>query len=99
MDDVRNLASALDLAGFGIVGFSQGAPFALACAAAGIATALIEGTSVSLEDLRLVSVSTNRAAFEADRAFYLSDGSAFADPMVQEMVREGEEWKLVVRKD
>jgi hypothetical protein len=54
---------------------------------------------LSLEDLRLVSVGTNRAVFEADRAFYLSDGSVFADPVVQEMVREGEEWKLVVRKD
>jgi hypothetical protein len=54
---------------------------------------------LSLEDLRLVSIGRNRAVFEADRAFYLSDGSAFADPLVQEMVREGEEWKLVVRKD
>ena len=54
---------------------------------------------LSLEDLRLVSVGTNRAAFEADRAFYLSDGSVFPDPVVQEMVREGEEWKLVVRED
>jgi hypothetical protein len=54
---------------------------------------------LSLEDLRLVSMDTNRADFEADRAFYLSDGSVFADPVVQEMVREGEEWKLVVRKD
>jgi len=54
---------------------------------------------LSLEDLRLVSIDTNRADFEADRAFYLSDGSVFADPVVQEMVREGEEWKLVVRKD
>ena len=54
---------------------------------------------LSLEDLRLVSMGTMRADFEADRAFYLSDGSVFADPVVQEMVREGEEWKLVVRKD
>jgi hypothetical protein len=54
---------------------------------------------LSLEDLRLVSIARNRAVFEADRAFYLSDGSVFADPVVQEMVREGEEWKLVVRKD
>jgi pimeloyl-ACP methyl ester carboxylesterase len=36
--DVRHLACALALGdGLGIVGFSQGAPFALACAAAGIA--------------------------------------------------------------
>jgi len=54
---------------------------------------------LSLEDLRLVSMDTNRADFEADRAFYLSDGSVFADPVEQEMVREGEEWKLVVRTD
>ena len=35
--DVAQLAAALDLRDFGIVGFSQGAPFALVCAAAGIA--------------------------------------------------------------
>jgi pimeloyl-ACP methyl ester carboxylesterase len=43
--DVRQLACALDLGDFGIVGFSQGAPFALACAAAGIANvvAIVSG--------------------------------------------------------
>jgi len=39
--DVLHLVGALGLGGgFGIVGFSQGAPFALACAAAGIANAV-----------------------------------------------------------
>ena len=38
--DIRHLASALGLTGYGIVGFSQGAPFALACAAAGIANSV-----------------------------------------------------------
>lgn len=38
--DIRHLASALALPRFGIVGFSQGAPFALACAAAGLPSAV-----------------------------------------------------------
>jgi pimeloyl-ACP methyl ester carboxylesterase len=38
--DVRHLARALDLGSFKIVGFSQGAPFALACAEAGIVSAV-----------------------------------------------------------
>ncbi len=38
--DVRHLASALELTDFRIVGFSQGAPFALACAAAGLSSAV-----------------------------------------------------------
>ncbi len=44
--DVDQLAAALGLSGLGIVGFSQGAPFALACAAAGIpnAVSIVSGT-------------------------------------------------------
>lgn len=38
--DIRHLVSALALQRFGIVGFSQGAPFALACAAAGLPSAV-----------------------------------------------------------
>jgi pimeloyl-ACP methyl ester carboxylesterase len=43
--DVRHLASALALPGFSIVAFSQGAPFGLACAAAGLpqAVAVVSG--------------------------------------------------------
>lgn len=43
--DIRDLASALALPGFSIVAFSQGAPFALACAAAGLpqAVAVVSG--------------------------------------------------------
>ncbi|WP_223756299.1 alpha/beta fold hydrolase [Myxococcus sp. RHSTA-1-4] len=43
--DIRHLASALALPGFGVVGFSMGAPFALACAAAGLprAVAVVSG--------------------------------------------------------
>jgi pimeloyl-ACP methyl ester carboxylesterase len=43
--DVVAFAEALALPGFGIVGFSQGAPFALACAAAGLgrAVAIVSG--------------------------------------------------------
>ncbi|MEV0972630.1 alpha/beta fold hydrolase [Microtetraspora glauca] len=43
--DVAHLAERLDLPDFGIVGFSQGAPFALACAAAGLpkAVAVVSG--------------------------------------------------------
>jgi pimeloyl-ACP methyl ester carboxylesterase len=44
--DVVRLADALDLSDFGIAAFSQGAPFALACAAAGVgrAVAVVSGT-------------------------------------------------------
>ncbi|WP_211194169.1 alpha/beta fold hydrolase [Pyxidicoccus fallax] len=44
-EDIRNLASALALRDFGVVGFSMGAPFALACAAAGLpkAVAVVSG--------------------------------------------------------
>jgi pimeloyl-ACP methyl ester carboxylesterase len=40
VSDIQHLASALALPGLRIVGFSQGAPFALACAAAGISSAV-----------------------------------------------------------
>jgi pimeloyl-ACP methyl ester carboxylesterase len=45
VSDIRHLAQALELPGFHVVGFSQGAPFALACAAAGLpkAVALVSG--------------------------------------------------------
>lgn len=45
-DDVRALIAARSLQAPGIIGFSQGAPFALACAAAGIvgAAAIVSGT-------------------------------------------------------
>jgi pimeloyl-ACP methyl ester carboxylesterase len=44
--DVRNLAALRELSGLAVVGFSQGAPFALACAAAGGVTgvAVVSGT-------------------------------------------------------
>jgi pimeloyl-ACP methyl ester carboxylesterase len=40
VEDVRALADQLQVAAVGIVGFSQGAPFALACAASGVAHAV-----------------------------------------------------------
>lgn len=45
-EDVRRFAHARGLSGLSVVGFSQGAPFALACAAAGIvaAAAVVSGT-------------------------------------------------------
>jgi len=45
-EDVRRFAQAHELGAFGVVGFSQGAPFALSCAAAGItaAAAVVAGT-------------------------------------------------------
>ncbi len=48
--DVEALTAALELPPYGIVGFSQGAPFALACAAAGLpaAVAVVSGQ----DDLR-----------------------------------------------
>ncbi|MER5422561.1 alpha/beta fold hydrolase [Streptosporangium roseum] len=44
-DDVRHLTSARGLEGLTVVGFSQGAPYALACAAAGVAmgAAIVSG--------------------------------------------------------
>lgn len=39
-EDVRRFAEARGLASFAVAGFSQGAPFALACAAAGLASAV-----------------------------------------------------------
>lgn len=44
--DVRHLAAARGLSSMAVVGYSQGAPFALACAAAGIVTgaAVVAGT-------------------------------------------------------
>ncbi|MET8332848.1 alpha/beta hydrolase [Streptosporangium canum] len=44
-DDIRHLAAARGLEGLTVVGFSQGAPYALACAAAGVAVgaAIVSG--------------------------------------------------------
>jgi hypothetical protein len=52
-----------------------------------------------LDGIIPVSVDTERATFEWDRTIYISDGSVFSDPVVQEMVRDGEEWKLIMRED
>jgi hypothetical protein len=53
---------------------------------------------LSLDGLEPISVSTDRATFEVDRTFHLLDGSVVPDPVMQEMVRDGEEWKLVMRE-
>ncbi|SDQ57484.1 alpha/beta fold hydrolase [Thermostaphylospora chromogena] len=79
--DVAALTRALELPPFGVVGFSQGAPFALACAAAGLpgAVAVVSGQ----DDLRhpgfagalasdvagmLDAVTADQAAFETSFA-------------------------------
>ncbi|HLU95919.1 alpha/beta hydrolase [Thermobifida alba] len=74
--DVRNLAAALHLSGFTIVGFSHGALFALACAAAGIgeAVAVVSGT----DDLAHPDLAALLDAAATDRAVYTSPGFASA---------------------
>lgn len=59
---------------------------------------------ISLDRLEQVSSGPEEAAFSMQRTFYGADGSTIDDPalnasVMQEMKREGEEWKLVMRED
>jgi hypothetical protein len=59
---------------------------------------------VSLDSLRRVSQDDDRATFTMERTFYDADGDPVPDPevdasVVQEMIRVGGEWKLVMRDD
>jgi hypothetical protein len=59
---------------------------------------------VSLDNLRRLSLNGDRATFALERTFYDGDGNAVPDPevgasVVQEMVKTGEEWKLVMGED
>lgn len=59
---------------------------------------------VSLDSLSRISQSGDRATFTMERTFYDADGDPVPDPevdasVVQEMVRTGGEWKLVMRDD
>ena len=59
---------------------------------------------VRLDSLRRISLSDERATFAMERTFYDADGDPVPDPevdasVVQEMVRTGEQWKLVMGED
>jgi hypothetical protein len=59
---------------------------------------------LSLDTVSHISDGFDQATFEIDRTFYGADGSPLSDldlnaPVTQEMVKEGEEWKLVMRQD
>jgi hypothetical protein len=59
---------------------------------------------ISLDAVSRVSAGFDQPAFEIDRTFYGPDGSLLSDPelnapVTQEMIRDGVEWKLVMRED
>jgi hypothetical protein len=59
---------------------------------------------VSLDSLRPLSKSSDRATFQMDRTFYDADGDLVLDPEInpsvtQEMVKVDGEWKLIMRDD
>jgi hypothetical protein len=59
---------------------------------------------LSLDAVSRISDGFDQATFEIDRTFYGADGSPLSipdlnAPVRQEMVKEGEEWKLVMRQD
>ena len=59
---------------------------------------------LNLDGLRRVSIQGDRATFAMERTFYDEDGDPVPDPevdasVVQEMVRTGQEWKLLMRED
>ncbi|MGH3148409.1 MAG: hypothetical protein ACRDTR_21720 [Rubrobacter sp.] len=59
---------------------------------------------LSLDGLRRVSVGDDRATFEMERTIYDADGDPMPDPeidasVVQEMVKDGDGWQLVLRDD
>jgi hypothetical protein len=59
---------------------------------------------VSLDNLRRISLNDKRATFAMERTFYNADGEPVPDPevdasVVQEMIRAGGEWKLIMRED
>jgi pimeloyl-ACP methyl ester carboxylesterase len=86
--DVRRLAAARGLPSLAVLGYSQGAPFALACAAAGIATraAVVAGTDElahpAFRDTLAPEVRRMVEAVEADpagaEAFFRGFGGAEA---------------------
>ncbi|HEX6711113.1 MAG TPA: excalibur calcium-binding domain-containing protein, partial [Rubrobacter sp.] len=59
---------------------------------------------VSLDSLRPLSKSSDRATFQMARTFYDADGDLVLDPEInpsvtQEMVKTDGEWKLIMRDD
>jgi hypothetical protein len=59
---------------------------------------------ISLDTVGRISEGTDHATYEIDRTFYDADGSPLSDPalnapVTQEMVKDGDEWKLVMRQD
>ncbi|UOE20753.1 alpha/beta hydrolase [Thermobifida halotolerans] len=92
--DVRDLTAALELPGCTIVGFSHGAPFALACAAAGVgdAVAVVSGADdlahPALAPLLAPDLARTLRSVAADPAAFEAAATGFdADAM----------WDLVIR--
>jgi pimeloyl-ACP methyl ester carboxylesterase len=93
-DDVRHLAADRRLDGLAVVGFSQGAPFALACAAAGLATAaaLVSGTdelaAPGFADALIPQVRGMVEAVADDPAAAEASFAGFGDPETM--------WKIAI---
>ncbi|GGL16131.1 alpha/beta fold hydrolase [Planomonospora parontospora] len=85
-DDVRHLAVDRRLDGLAVVGYSQGAPFALACAAAGLATsaAIVSGTdelaAPGFADALIPQVRGMVEAVAGDPAAAEASFAGFGDP-------------------
>lgn len=54
---------------------------------------------LGLDSLTPLSEDSRTASYKVDRTFYETGGNVTPSPVVQEMVRDGERWKLVMRDD
>ncbi|TDQ54324.1 alpha/beta fold hydrolase [Actinorugispora endophytica] len=90
--DIGGLAAALDLPAFRIAAFSQGAPFALACAAAGVAeaVAVVSGQDdlrhPDLAGLLAPDVAGMLSAAEADPAGFEASFSGVGPDLLRRLV-------------
>lgn len=54
---------------------------------------------LSLEALTPISSTPSEASYQMDRTFYGTDDSITTNSVVQEMFKDGDEWKLILRDD
>lgn len=54
---------------------------------------------LSLDALTPISSSTDQASYQMDRTFYGADDSITSNSVIQEMLKDGDEWKLILRDD
>lgn len=54
---------------------------------------------LSLETLTPISSTPDQASYQMDRTFYGADDSITTNSVVQEMFKDGDEWKLILRDD